>query len=239
MIRTVFFFIYFWVSVMLSSPIALVLWILERLGWKGARFWTGKFVQSWARSVLRVMGVRVEAKGLELLPSTERACFIANHQGDVDILLILASVPRCVGFVTKNQAAWIPFLNIWISALGSVFLDRKRVGRARKSIERGVRRIRSGGALAIFPEGTRSRGPIMGPFRNGSFKLATRAEAVIIPLSLDSTYKVWESERRIVPSTVRFTVGEAIPTAGLSAEEKRELPEIVRRRIQENLPYPA
>ena len=199
MIRTTIFFIYFWLIVPLSSPAALALRALDLLGVRQARPLIGYLVRAWARSVLWIMGAHVRVSGQSLLPEEERVCFVSNHQGDLDILLILAHIPRTVGFVTKSQAAWIPFLNIWIWALGSVFIDRKRVAKAHTAIERGMSRIRSGAAMVIFPEGTRSRGPLMGPFHNGSFKLATRTEACIVPLSIQGTYHAWEEHKRIVP----------------------------------------
>ena len=233
--RTFIFFLYFWITVTLSSPIALVLWILDSLGMHAVRAVTGGFVRIWARSLLALLGIHTTVAGLERLPRDGPLCFVSNHQGDFDIVLILAFLPRCVGFITKSQAAWIPFLNLWIFALGGVFIKRNKVSQAGKAMERGIRRLRSGGAMAIFPEGTRSRGPRMGEFHNGSFKLATRAEAVIIPLSIQGTYRIWEEHRRIVPGSVSLEVGEPIPTSGLDPAGRKRLPELVRGHIAEAL----
>ena len=231
MIRTVLFFLFFWASVIVSSPIAIVFWLLDSLGVRNVRLVAGAFVRRWSRTILRALGVRAVVSGLGAIPKDERICYVANHQGDLDIVLILAYMPGCVGFITKSQAAWMPFLNLWIFAIGGVFINRRNIRSARGSIERGIRRIRSGAGMAIFPEGTRSRGPQMGPFRNGSFKLATRAEATIVPLAIQGTYKVWEERKKIVPSDVYLSVGEPIRTQGMSAEERKTLPELVRRRI--------
>ncbi len=233
--RTFAFFLYFWLTVSISSPVALALWILDSAGLHAVRPLTGVLVRFWARSLVALLGVRVSVEGLDRIPSDPALCFVSNHQGNFDIALILAYLPGCIGFITKSQAAWFPFLNLWIFALGGVFLDRERVSRARKALDRGIVRLKSGAAMAVFPEGTRSRGPELGEFHNGSFKLATRADAVIIPVSIDGTFRIWEENHRIVPARAALRVGAPIPTRGLGTEERKRLPNEVRKRIAEGL----
>ena len=233
--RTFVFFLYFWVTVAVSSPAALVLWTLDSAGFHFVRPVTGKLVRLWARSLVVLLGIRAGVEGLQRIPKGTSVCYVSNHQGNFDIALILAYLPGCIGFITKSQAAWFPFLNLWIFALGGVFLDRDRVSRARKAMERGIERLKSGAAMAVFPEGTRSRGPVMGEFHNGSFKLATRSGAVIVPISIQGTYRIWEERKSIVPAFVTMRAGEPIPTRGLDAEAKKKLPEVVRARISEGL----
>lgn len=86
--------------------------------------------------------------------------------------------------------------------------------------------------MAIFPEGTRSRGPRLGTFHNGSFKLATKAEATILPVTIQGSYKVWEEFKRIKPARVALAIGKPIPTRGMSVEERKHLPERVRQSIE-------
>ncbi len=233
--RTLLFFLYFWVTVALSSPIALILWILDSAGIRAVRPLTGSCVRLWARSLIAVLGTRVRVEGLERIPAEGSVCYVSNHQGNFDIALILAYLPGCIGFITKKEAAWFPFLNLWIFALGGVFLDRERVSKARKAMERGIERLRSGAAMAVFPEGTRSRGPELGEFHNGSFKLATRSGAVIVPISIHGTYRIWEERRRIVPASTALLVGEPVPTRTLDADDRKNLPALVRNRIAEGL----
>ena len=235
--RTVVFFVYFWITVSVSSPIALLLWILDSTGFHAVRPVTGALVRVWARSLIAVLGIRVFIEGLNLIPSKSTVCYVSNHQGNFDIALILAFLPGCIGFITKQEAAWFPFLNLWIFALGGVFLDRKRVSKARKAMDRGIERLRSGAAMAVFPEGTRSRGPEMGEFHTGSFKLATRSGAVIVPISIHGTYKIWEQNKRIVPAAVSLRVGTPVSTRSLESNSRKNLPSLVRERIEEGLRY--
>ncbi len=233
--RTFVFFLYFWLTVTVSSPAALILWVLDSAGFHAVRPVTGSLVRIWARSLVALLGIRADIEGLERIPKGSSLCYVSNHQGNFDIALILAYLPGCIGFITKSQAAWFPFLNLWIFALGGVFLDRERVSKARRAMERGIERLKSGAAMAVFPEGTRSRGPVMGEFHNGSFKLATRSGAVIVPISIQGTYRIWEEQRSIVPASVTLRAGEPIPTRGMDPGTKKKLPALVRARINEGL----
>lgn len=229
--RTFVFFLYFWLTVACSSPIALILWVLDSAGLHAVRPLTGVLVRLWARSLIALLGVRVRTEGLERIPKGEPVCFVSNHQGNFDIAVILACLPGCVGFITKSQALWFPFLNLWILALGGVFLDRDRISKARQAMDKGVDRLRSGASMVVFPEGTRSRGPDMGEFHGGSFKLATRSGASIVPISIQGTYHIWEEKGSIVPASVTLKAGEPVPTRGLDPEGRKALPALVRDRI--------
>lgn len=237
MLRTALFFTYFWLSILLATPFC-VLYLVARLLGLG-RLLNPAFqamIRAWAGSLNAATGARVRAEGLERIPREGPVCLVGNHQGNWDIVLVLALVPRTVGFIAKSQGLFIPLVNLWIAALDSVFLDRKNVRKAMRSIDRGVAKIRAGKALMVFPEGTRSRGPSMGAFRPGAFKLATRAGAPIVPVTVDGTYRMWEEGKRIGRGELLFRVHEPIPTAGLGPEERKLLSERVRAVIEGGLP---
>ncbi len=225
MFKTITVLSYFWLSAALSSPVALLIMVLNLAGLgRPARFLMGTVSRAWARSVLWAVGARTTVSGLEHVPDDERICFVANHQGNLDIVMMLAYMPRPVGFIAKSEAALFPFLNIWIAALGSAFIDRKSPRRGKKAIDRGIRNIVRGHAIVIYPEGTRSRGPGMLPFRKGAFKLAFRSDATIVPVTIDGAWKVWEAHRRIESADVRIVVHPPVPVAALDAEQRKELP---------------
>ena len=71
----------------------------------------------------------------------------------------------------------VSYFGKWIKAIGGYFIQRKNPKDALRSLSKGAEHLKSGYNLAIFPEGTRSKGPEMSPFKAGSFKLATMAKA--------------------------------------------------------------
>lgn len=237
MIRTIVFFFFFWASLLLAAPLSLPFILAEALGFKrfprNALGWLTGFG---CRMILKATGTKLTVEGVEHIPRTGPVVFYPNHQGDLDILLAVAVIPRQLGFIAKKQAAYLPFLNLWMLAMGCVFIDRGNISQGIRAIAKGAERVRDGRAMCIFPEGTRSRGPELLPFRNGAFKLAMRAEAAIVPVTMDGAYKVWEEHHRICPADVRVVIHEPIQTAGLSPEERKCLPEKVRAIIASALP---
>lgn len=213
-----------WVPVILGSPIALIYIILVkfRLG-----FLLENFIHfcssNWAKMVLSSTGSTITVEGLEKIPNEKGLCFIGNHQSAIDILIVMSVLPVTVGYIAKKELLYYPFLNLWIVALRSVYIERGNLKKALHSIEKGIEFIKKGNSMLIFPEGTRSKSDIMGTFKRGSIKLATRAEATIVPLTISGSWHAWEENLRIGPADIKFTVHEAIPTRGLSAEERKAL----------------
>jgi 1-acyl-sn-glycerol-3-phosphate acyltransferase len=233
MFKTILFFIAIWGIMILAIPVAILLILLGVLPGlrRGAIFLLRNLTRLWARFVIFGTGSSVSIEGAEKIPSHGGVCFVANHPGDFDIILALAFIKRPFGFIAKREILFFPFVNLWVFFLGGLFIDRKNVAKAHRSIERGARRIRNGGAMIIFPEGTRSRGKGVLPFKGGSFKLATLADAPIVPVAISGSYTVWEETKTIQAARVRMVFCDPIPTAGLQAEDRRRLVDTVRDRI--------
>jgi 1-acyl-sn-glycerol-3-phosphate acyltransferase len=232
MIRTIVFFSWFWLSLVLTTPLCGLYLIASLFGLKRALARPMRaFVSGWARSLAAVAGATIEVRGLETIPDLPSICFIANHQGDMDVIGLLATLPRLSGYIAKRQGLFVPVMNVWLAALGCVFIHRGQARKAAADLERGAKRLRSGHSMVLFPEGTRSRGHRMNPFKRGAFKLPLMADAVIVPIAIDGTWKTWEAEHRIRPASMSFAFLEPIHTKGLDAAERKALPERVERLI--------
>lgn len=169
--------------------------------------------------------VKREVKGLENLPpESEKICLIANHQGYIDVLAIASSIPYLIGFISKIETFRIPFLRSWLRGSGSIPLKRGNLRASLETINLGSKMIEEGSNIAIFPEGTRSRSNGMREFKKGSLKLAFNSNAIIVPITLDGTYKFFE-EHKLVRSffKIKITIHPAIETEKLTADEKKDL----------------
>lgn len=232
--RTVVFFFFFWVSVVLILPLGVILFVMSLLGLKKLTDWILQVCAAWwARAVIWGTGARVTVEGLEHIPPRGGLCFIGNHPGDFDVILALAYIPRRFGFIAKKEILFLPFINLWVLLLGGLFIDRKNIAKGKEAIEKGAERIRKGASMIIFPEGTRSRGAGLLPFKAGAFKLATLAEAPIVPLVIKGSYSVWEETGLIQPVPVQLKFLVPIDTANLDTEGKRALPKQVESLIYE------
>lgn len=234
---TFFFFLCFWIVLVVLAPVGIIAAVLRLCGARRASMaLSGALARAWAKLVIASTRSEVVAEGLENIPTKGGVCFVANHSGNFDVLVALSLIRRPFGFTAKKEAAFMPFIGMWVWLLGGVFIDRRSARKAFAAIEAGAKRIAAGGAMIIFPEGTRSRGRSMGPFRAGAFKLATMADAPIVPVAIEGSHQVWEASGRIRPARIRVSFGLPVPTAGLSAEERKALPGKVRAAIAERLP---
>jgi len=180
-----------------------------------------QIAKGWALLTIKVTGCSVTVVGRENIPKKGGACFVSNHCGYFDIVLLLAYCGRPIGFIAKKELGLIPFLNCWIYMIGGFYIDRGSPEKAVRTIRRGVQRIKSGGGMIIFPEGHRSKGKGILPFRPGSLKLATMAEAPIVPVAIEGSYDVFEKNYRLVSGPVKITFCEVIDTASLPPGEKK------------------
>ncbi len=192
-------------------------------------------VSAWARNIIWAAGGKVIVHGEENIPAEDRVCYIANHQGFGDILLVLGYAGKTVGFIAKKELSRIPLVNVWMAMIHCLYIDRKNIKQALKVMEKGVENIKAGNPMLIFPEGTRSKGGPMAAFKSGSFRLALRSRAIIVPLTIDNTYKLLEEKKRVHPATIYLTIHEPIDTALLSEDERNKLPDTVWNIIHAGL----
>jgi len=188
-----------------------------------ARMGLYRLAQLWARILIFLTGCPMTVTGRENIPKKGGLCFVSNHVGIFDIMLALAYAGRPFGFIAKKELLLVPGINIWIRLLGGLFIDRRNPKSAIKTISEGIRRIKAGGAMLIFPEGTRSRGSGIAPFRPGALKLASQSEALIVPVAITGSYDVFEKTHRVraVPVSVSFL--PVVNAAELPPQDRKQL----------------
>jgi len=224
MIKTILAFIYVAVSMIFLIPFGVTAMLLHLLGLgKLMRQVIYRIAQGWALSVIKVSGCKVTVTGSENIPKKGGVCFVSNHCGYFDIVLLLAYCGRQIGFIAKKELGYVPFLNVWIYMVGGFYIDRGDVRKAIRTINKGVQRIKSGAGMIIFPEGHRSKGRGLLPFHAGSLKLATSAEAPIVPTAIEGSYEVLEKTWRVTSTYVKIAFCEPIETAALPPGEKKQI----------------
>lgn len=196
----------------------------------------GEDIKIWANNVAKDFDMTIEVEGKENMPEQDGCVYIANHQGYADIIaLIVAMDGRQIGFIAKDSLEKVPYLGKWIKLIRGLFIKRGDTREALKSMKEGIDLVKAGYNLAIFPEGTRSRGPKMGKFKAGSFKLATKAKAPIVPISISGSYKCFEEKGYAQPATIKVMFHPPIDTKDLSRQEIMEIEKSVPSTIQNGL----
>ncbi len=188
--------------------------------------------ENWAKYIVRSTGSEVEVIGADNIINDRPVLIVSNHQGFFDIPILMGNMTIPIGFIAKTDLKKFPFLSDWMELIHCLFMDRSDMKQSIQVITDGIKQIKSGQSMVIFPEGTRSKGGPVGQFHAGSFKLATKSKAPIIPVTIDGSYKIMEAgHNNITPSHIRLIIHEPVYTEGLTRDEAAELPEIVRKTI--------
>lgn len=195
-------------------------------------------VPVWAKYVLDLCPAEVEVIGQEKIPQDQAVCFVSNHQGNMDIPVLLGFVHKPMAFVAKIELAKIPMLSDWMKLMQCTFLDRKSPRASVQAMHDAVEGLKKGYSQMIFPEGTRSRGGPHHEFKAGSFKLAYQAESIIVPVTINGTWKLLEEKGKLQKGKVTITIHDPIPTKGMTKEEMHELPAKVEQICCAPLPPP-
>lgn len=235
MIRTAIWFIYFWIYQVFALPKYFILGHKEKKG-QSIEMAVHKETIRWARSLIKLTGSKIEVKGEENIPKEGPVVFVANHQGNFDIPLLIGYIDKPKGFIAKVETEKMPIVGGWMRYMKCIFMDRKNPRAAVKTIKQGVEIVKSGHSLVIFPEGTRSVDGQLGEFKPGSFKLAMKAEAQIVPVTIDGTIDIMrKGSMRIKPALVKLTISEPISAVGYESTESYLLREKVKAAIAAHL----
>lgn len=190
---------------------------------------------TWGRRLIKKAGVKVTVEGRENIPD-EPVVIVSNHQSYADIaVLTYAFDQKAFGFVAKEDLGKLPLFGTWIADVRSVFLDREDPRASLRAIEQGITYLKQGFSLGIFPEGTRSRGPVMGEFKRGSLRLATKPGVPVMPVTIDGTYHCFEEKGFVCPAHVRVYIHPPIETKNMEKKEAADLAERVEVIVRDKL----
>jgi 1-acyl-sn-glycerol-3-phosphate acyltransferase len=201
------------------------------LTWSGeASLWMARNL--WAPVILWSAGVELEADPLPALDHKKPYVFMSNHQGFFDIPAACATIPNNVHFVAKKSLGYVPILGWYIRTAGHILIDRSKRQDAMRSLEQAGAKIAKGKSIIIYPEGTRSRDGIIRPFKKGPFVMAIAAQVPIVPIAVEGTKDIMtKGAVRMTPGRVRIRLGEPVPTAGLTLDDREDLMRIVHDRM--------
>ncbi|MDY6226994.1 MAG: lysophospholipid acyltransferase family protein [Clostridium sp.] len=240
MLRSIVWYIVFFCSLILKIPAMIRTKNLTKKGLNEERDkLVYKNTTSWARTLLKIAGVKVTVHGVENIPKDKNVLYIGNHQGNFDIPIYMSEIPGLKGFVSKIEVKKIPGVRTWMEYMYCVFMDRGSLRKSSEAIIEGIKILKKGHSLVIFPEGTRSKGDNMGEFKAGSFKLATKSKVPIVPVTMSGSYKIMENNKKkwmVKPTHVDLYIHPAIETANLNKEEQDALITNVYEIIKSKLP---
>lgn len=165
------------------------------------------------------------------------AVYIGNHQNNYDMLTIGSMVaPRTVS-VGKRSLLWVPFFGLVYWATGNILIQREKRSSAINTMNQVTEAIRNQQiSVWMFPEGTRSRGRGLLPFKTGAFHTAIAAGVPIVPVVCSNLHNKIDLNRWNNGIVICETL-DPIEIDGYNRENLKELIEkchaVMARRIAE------
>ena len=163
---------------------------------------------------------RLHGRGAEHVPTSGPVLLVANHVSHLDPPLIGAVSPRPLSFMAKAELFEVPLFGGLIRRLNAHPLRRE--GGDAAALRAALRVLKGGGALLVFPEGTRGENGILGKPKPGAGMLAVLGGAPVIPVYIGGSGRAWPRGRRFPrPADVTVTFGPPLPvSAGAHASRK-------------------
>jgi 1-acyl-sn-glycerol-3-phosphate acyltransferase len=227
-LRSVLTYIIVSLYVLIAGPIALAIGV----GFK-SKAWLYGPGHIGVGLALGLAGIRYRVSGRQHAPANRAVVFCSNHESNVDPPVLFQALHKRLHVLFKAELTKLPILGKVMVAGGFVPVERDKREASMASIERAAESIRSGNSFLIFPEGTRSRTSDMLPFKKGGFIMAIKAQAPIVPVAVSGGRAAMQKGSWFVrPVMVDVKIGEPVETAGLSLDDRDDLIEIVRARIE-------
>jgi 1-acyl-sn-glycerol-3-phosphate acyltransferase len=145
----------------------------------------------WLAVVLATILMRLvfwpRIKGRSNLPKTGKGLVLVfNHKSNFDPILLLCATPRKLRFLAKAELFRLPW-SLFFNWMGVIAIDRSR--KNNQALEAAVRVLKSGGVVAVAPEGTRNKtAQTLLPFKYGAVAMASRAQVPVMPVTITGRY---------------------------------------------------
>ena len=153
----------------------------------------------WSRQLLTMLGVRLRYQGtLQADASLPGGLIVANHISFLDIFVVNAIAPTA--FVSKDDVRNWPLIGWLCMRTDTLFLERGSRSAAQRARESLVHQLRRGKRVALFPEGTTTRGDTVLPFHSALLQSAIDADTTVTPVVL--RYRSDDGRPSVAPAYV-------------------------------------
>ncbi len=209
-----FYFLYYISVFWFGLTGVLIWWVPYSYRSRYLRQWNRFFVFT-ARTILNI---NVDVVGRENMPNY--ACVImCKHQSEWEAFYLQALFwPLCT--ILKNELLRIPFFGWALALMEPIAIDRTSPKEALKQVQnQGLKKLRQGRSVLIFPEGTRMPLGKSGRYARSGATLAIAATVPILPIAHNAGICWPNGNQKKQAGTISFVIGEPIVATGQSARE--------------------
>ncbi|WP_243386492.1 lysophospholipid acyltransferase family protein [Bacillus kexueae] len=146
---------------------------------------------------------RLEIKGREHFPKDGAVLLCSNHIDNFDPPTVGITSPRPVHFMAKEELFRVPIIKNLIPGLGAFPVKRGLADR--DAIRKGLKVLKEGEVLGLFPEGTRSKTGELGKGLQGAGFFALKSNAHVVPCAIIGPYKPFKKVKVVYGKPIDFT----------------------------------
>jgi 1-acyl-sn-glycerol-3-phosphate acyltransferase len=188
----------------------------------------------WARLLILFAGCSLQVAGADNLRKHPVAVYASNHTSYMDTPVVFAALPFQFRILAKKELWPIAFIGWYLDRSGQIPIDTRNPHATLSSLGLGVKALRSGMPLFVFPEGGRTPSGELQTLMSGAAYLAIRAQVPLVPIALNGVYDLLPIHtRHFYSGRLTLTAGEAIETTGMTIRQTAELTEKLRLAILE------
>lgn len=162
---------------------------------------------------------RAEWYNPERVPTHGPVIMAANHASFFDPPLVGAGIKRDINYLARDTLFRYPGIGWLLRAWNSVPVDREGGGAA--GLKTILDRLLAGGAIILFPEGTRTNNGRLQPARSGIGLTVIKSDALIVPVRVFGTFEAFGRHRKFpLPYRVSVKYGRPMTFESLRVESK-------------------
>ncbi|MBM0637649.1 1-acyl-sn-glycerol-3-phosphate acyltransferase [Campylobacter sp. VicNov18] len=178
--------LYFWVLFVVSVAFVVLCFCFthsQNILWKIRKIWarTQKYILSYEQELVGEFDLNANM-------------ILMNHQSTLDIIALEELYPKNLCWVAKKELGQIPFFKIAINKPKLLCIDRKNPRDLVRVLKEAKERLKEKRVLAIFPEGTRSRGDKLLKFQSGAKILSEKLNLKVQPILLVDSAQILDTK---------------------------------------------
>ncbi len=233
-------FIILWVFLaLLTTILIVVIWFLLFIKLCPRNKPNGKIRHFVLRDLVslfvRFYHVKYEVVGKENIPS-ETFVVYANHKSNMDPLILYLALKTRLTAVGKSTLFKHPVMNNIKDTFGAISIDRDNDREALKQIIFAIKEIKDGLSMIIFPEGgIKDRNDEeMASLRAGAYKLVTKTNATILPVSIIGSSEI-SKKKRYKRKNVKIIIHNPIKNEEIKGKNTNEIGLLVEQIINDGV----
>lgn len=180
-----------------------------------------KIARAWAKTILFMMGFKVDLIEEQVLEKEKSFVFCPNHTSMIDIMVMLSITKNPFVFVGKKELTKIPIFGFFYKRT-CIIVDRNNSKSRTAVFDEARIRLNNGLDVCIFPEGLvpSDESILLSDFKNGAFRLAIEYQIPVVPITMYDCKKLFSyTFFSGGPGKLRVKVHSVIPTEGLTLRD--------------------